>query len=112
MAGFAACGLPMTLVGAVCSRSCSPFLLLPVQAALAMASKLHVAKQARLFLTATAYLARWLWAGLSAASLTTACCYAMCLTASLASAVASLRFHDWLLMPVVMFMTSLDLPRC
>jgi hypothetical protein len=47
MARFAACGLPMTLGVPACS--CSPLLVLvlPVQAALAMASKLHMAKQAR-----------------------------------------------------------------
>jgi hypothetical protein len=54
MARFAACGLPMTLAAPVGSRSWLPVLLLPVQAALAIASKLHVAKQARLYLTATA----------------------------------------------------------
>jgi hypothetical protein len=44
MARFAACGLPMTLVVPACSRWCVPALVLPVQAALAMASKLHMAK--------------------------------------------------------------------
>lgn len=54
IARFAACGLPMTRVVPACSRSCLPVLLLPVQAALAIASKLHMAKQARLRLTVTA----------------------------------------------------------
>jgi|SRR5580693_2542444 hypothetical protein len=54
MARFAACGLPMTLVVPACSCSCLPVPLLPVQAALAIASKLHVARLARLRLTATA----------------------------------------------------------
>ena len=54
MARFAACGLPMTLVVPACSRWCVPVLVLPVQAALAMASKLHMAKQARCRLTAIA----------------------------------------------------------
>ena len=54
IARFAACGLPMTRVALACSRSCLPVLLLPVQAALAIASKLHMAKQARLRLTVTA----------------------------------------------------------
>ena len=54
IARFAACGLPMTHVVPACSCSCLPVLLLPVQAALAIASKLHMARQARLRLTATA----------------------------------------------------------
>ena len=54
MARFAACGLPMTLVVPACSGSCVPVPLLPVQAALAIASKPHMARQARLRLTATA----------------------------------------------------------
>jgi hypothetical protein len=51
---FAACGLPMTLVVPASSRSCLPVLLLPVQAALAIASTLHMARQASLRLTAIA----------------------------------------------------------
>ena len=54
IARFAACGLPMTLAVPACSRSCLPVPLLPVQAALAIASKLHMARQARLRLTAIA----------------------------------------------------------
>lgn len=54
MARFAACGLPMTAAAPAGSRWWLPVLLLPVQAALAIASRLHVAKQARLCLTATA----------------------------------------------------------
>ena len=54
MARFAACGLPVTLVVPACSRWCVPVLVLPVQAALAIASKLHRARQARLRLTAIA----------------------------------------------------------
>jgi hypothetical protein len=47
IARFAACGLPMTLVVPAFSRSCLPVPLLSVQAALAIASKLHVAKETR-----------------------------------------------------------------
>ena len=54
IARFAACGRPMTLVIPACSRSCLPVPLLPVQAALAIASKLHMAKKARLRLMAIA----------------------------------------------------------
>jgi len=54
IARFAACGLPMTAAAPAGSRWWLPVLLLPVQAALAIASRLHVAKQARLCLTATA----------------------------------------------------------
>jgi hypothetical protein len=54
MARFAACGLPVTLAVPACSRWCLPVLVLPVQAALAIASKLHMARQARLRLTAIA----------------------------------------------------------
>jgi hypothetical protein len=54
IARFAACGLPMTLVVPACSCSCLPVPLLPVQAALAIASKLHMATHARVRLTATA----------------------------------------------------------
>jgi hypothetical protein len=53
IARFAACGLPVTLVVPACSRSRLLVLLLPVHAALAIASKLHMAKQARLRLTYT-----------------------------------------------------------
>lgn len=54
MARFAACGLPVTLAVSACSCSCVPVPLLRVQAALAIASKLHMARQARSRLTATA----------------------------------------------------------
>ena len=54
MARFAACGLPMTLVVPACSRWCWPVLVLPVQAALAIASTLHRARQAKLRLMAIA----------------------------------------------------------
>jgi hypothetical protein len=54
IARFAACGLPMTLAVPACSRSCLPVLLLLVQTALAITSKLHMARQPRLRLTAIA----------------------------------------------------------
>jgi hypothetical protein len=54
MARFAACGLPVTLAVPACSRWYLPVLVLPAQAALAIASKLHRARQARLRLTAIA----------------------------------------------------------
>ena len=52
-ARFAACGLPMMLVVPACSGWWR-VLVLPVQAALATASKLHMARQARVRLTTTA----------------------------------------------------------
>jgi hypothetical protein len=50
----AACGLPMTLAAPVCCGSWLPVLLLPVQAALVVASMPHMARQARVRLTAIA----------------------------------------------------------